>query len=329
MGGDQGPSIVLPAVRLSLKKLPDLKIILVGDKTAIDKYAAGLEKAANVSIVHTTEQVEMDEQPASALRNKKRSSMRLAIDLVKEGVADAAVSAGNTGALMVIARFVLKMLPGVDRPAIIGSFPTFSGHTHILDLGANVDCTPEHLYQFAVMGSVLTSVVDGIPHPKIGLLNVGSEEIKGNEAVKSAAKILQQQQFLNYVGYVEGDDIFKGKVDVIVCDGFVGNVMLKACEGLTRLLVHYTKTALTQHWLVRLLALPARFLLKDLKTTVDPDKSNGACLVGLNGIVVKSHGSAKVNAFACAVEKTYVLAKMNVVKNIVDALQARPLLGVE
>jgi len=242
----------------------------------------------------------MTELPSKVLRNKKDSSMRVAIDLVKEGAADACVSAGNTGALMATARFVLKMLPHIDRPAIITALPSVGGRTWVLDLGANVDCTAEHLLQFAVMGAELVSAVDDVATPRVGLLNIGQEEIKGNEQVKGAHELLSQSA-LNYAGYVEGDDIYLGDLDVIVTDGFVGNVALKSSEGVAKMIRHHLKTEFTRSPLRRLAGLIALPALKALSRKIDPRRYNGAALVGLRGIVVKSHGGADQLAFRNAI----------------------------
>ncbi|MDQ7016944.1 MAG: phosphate acyltransferase PlsX, partial [Gammaproteobacteria bacterium] len=234
-------------------------------------------------------------------RKKRDSSMRVAINLVKSGEVDACVSAGNTGALMATARYVLKTLPGIDRPAIISTLPAVGGHTHMLDLGANIDSSAEHLYQFAVMGSVLSHSLDNIAKPKVGLLNIGEEEIKGNEQVKQAAKLLANSN-LNYIGFVEGNDIFNGRVDVVVCDGFVGNVSLKTCEGVAKMIANAMKEEFNRSWFTRLLGLFSLPVLKSLKKRIDPRRYNGASLLGLQGIVIKSHGGADALAFANAVE---------------------------
>ena len=254
MGGDHGVSVTVPAALETLKHQPELKLILVGQREAIE---AELEtsprgrQASRLAIHHASEIVGMDEPPAQALRSKKDSSMRVAINLVKEGAAQAAVSAGNTGALMATARFVLKTLPGIDRPAIITTLPTMHDHVHVLDLGANVDCTPEQLLQFAVMGSILVTAVEGEARPRVGLLNIGEEDIKGNETVKKTHELLRASS-LNYAGFVEGDEIYTGDLDVIVCDGFVGNVMLKTSEGLARMITHFIKQEFRRNLLTKL-----------------------------------------------------------------------------
>lgn len=247
--------------------------------------------------------------------------MRVAINLVKEGRAQACVSAGNTGALMATARFVLKMLPGVDRPAIIVSLPTIKGHTHMLDLGANVDSTADNLFEFAVMGSVLTSAVDNIKRPTIALLNIGEEEIKGNDTVKEAARLLEASD-LNYIGYVEGDGIFKGEADVVVCDGFVGNVALKSSEGVAKMITHYMREAFGKNVFTRLAALVAMPVLKAFRAKIDPRHYNGASLVGLQGIVIKSHGGTDVVGYTNAIHEAEKEVRKNVPARISEQLEA-------
>ena len=297
MGGDHGPSVVVPAAFRFLGERDDLRLILVGREEAIRRYLP--QQAADderVQIRHTSQEVGMDEPPSKALRGKKDSSMRVAIDLVKQGEADACVSAGNTGALMATARFVLKTLPHIDRPAIITAIPALDGQTHMLDLGANVDCAAEHLFQFAVMGSELVRAVEGIEAPRVGLLNIGEEEIKGNDQVRAAHELLAASS-LNYIGYVEGDDIYIGDVDVIVSDGFVGNVALKASEGVAKLIAQMLKRRFGRNLLTRLSGLIALPVLRGFRDDVDPRRYNGASLVGLRGIVIKSHGGADALAF--------------------------------
>lgn len=323
MGGDHGPVVIIPAALNALKKHSDLKLILVGDQAQL--MAALQQQGGDVGerlmIQHASEQVAMDESPSLALRGKKDSSMRVAINLVKEGVAAACVSAGNTGALMATARFVLKTLPGVDRPAIISVLPTMKGHTHMLDLGANVDSTAEHLFQFALMGSVLTSAVDNIERPTVGLLNIGTEEMKGNERVKEAAQLLQASN-INYVGFVEGDDIFKGTVDVVVCDGFVGNVALKTCEGVAKMISHKMKEEFMRSSLTKLAAICAKPVLNALRAKIDPRNYNGASFVGLNGIVVKSHGGADELSFETAIREAITEVKKDVPHLIGNQLES-------
>jgi len=303
MGGDHGPEVTVRAAARFLSRHPSARLMLVGDQATIEQHLAaqsGVDRD-RIEIVHADQVVAMDESPAIALRTKKRSSMRLAIDLVKDGRAQAAVSAGNTGALMATAKFVLKTLPGIERPAICTALPNESGHTHVLDLGANVDCDAEHLFQFAVMGSVLVEAFDDNPSPRVGLLNVGAEAIKGNDTVKSAAERLETGP-VNYIGFVEGDDIYKGGVDVVVCDGFVGNVALKSSEGVAKMISHFLRQEFKRGLLSRFAALLAMPVLARLKNRVDPGRYNGASLLGLQGIVIKSHGGANVAAFGNALD---------------------------
>jgi phosphate acyltransferase len=314
MGGDQGLDLVIPAVLESVKKNPTVHYILVGDEAGMrSRLPANLDDYSTIELVHAEEVVEMDEPPAMALRKKRKSSMRLAIKQVKEGRASACVSAGNTGALMAIARFVLKMLPGLDRPAIISGFPSSTDHiTYMLDLGANVDSTAENLYQFAVMGSVLASAVSGKSAPRVALLNVGEEEIKGNEVIKNAAALLGNETALNYVGFIEGDRLFRDEVDVIVCDGFVGNVALKTAEGVAHYIKNQMKSVLMADWKTKLMALLCRPLFIRTRHKLDPDKHNGACFLGLNGVVIKSHGGTSVRGFTYALEEAIKQAKAGV-----------------
>lgn len=323
MGGDHGPSVVVPAALRFLKAYDGVRLILVGNSDEISRHLREHKAALSEYLqLHPTSQcVEMDELPSHALRAKKDSSMRVAINLVKEGKADACVSAGNTGALMAIARFVLKTLPGIDRPAIISALPSLQGHTHMLDLGANVDCRAEHLFQFAVMGSVLANAVDNVEHPRVGLLNIGEEEIKGNEQVKEAAHLLSNST-LNYIGFVEGDDIYKGGADVVVCDGFVGNVALKTSEGLAKMIGQNLKEEFTRNLFTRLAALVAYPVLNSLRKRIDPRHYNGASLLGLQGIVIKSHGSADTLAFANAIKIAMIEVKKAVPQRINTRLES-------
>ncbi len=302
MGGDHGPSVIIPAALAALKKQPDIKLILVGRREPLLEELARQQAGENLRLIvhHAPEVVEMDEPPAQALRSKKASSMRLAIDLVKQGEAQAAVSAGNTGALMATARFVLKTLPGIDRPAIVQTLPSIRGHTHVLDLGANVDCTPEQLVQFAIMGSILVSAIEGKSRPRVALLNVGQEDIKGNDTVKKAAELLRASH-VNYVGYAEGNDIYTGDLDVVVCDGFVGNIALKTSEGLAHMIWHFVRYEFKRNWAVRLAGLVATPVLRALGRRFDSRRYNGATLIGLNGTVIKSHGGADAVAFEYAI----------------------------
>lgn len=321
MGGDHGPKVVVPAALSILKKYPNVKLLLVGKEEQLRPLEDGRKMMREQwEIVHATEEVTMDETPSQALRTKKNSSMRVAIDLVKEGRAQACVSAGNTGALMATAHYVLKTLPGIDRPAIVASFPTKNEQeVRILDLGANVDSSPENLYQFAVMGSILATASDNIPNPRIGLLNVGAEEIKGNELVKKANELFEKSKAINYIGYVEGDSIFDNVADVVVCDGFVGNVVLKATEGVAKLITQCARAAFKKAWWTKLAVFPAIPIFKRLINRVDPERYNGATFLGLNEIVIKSHGSANVNAFIAAVEE----AMLEVDKNIPQLIKEK------
>ncbi|MFY7697661.1 MAG: phosphate acyltransferase PlsX [Legionella sp.] len=315
MGGDHGPGVIIPACARALRKNSDLRLLLVGDRHQLHEH---LKKQSFLSskqytIVHASESVHMDELPSHALRNKKDSSMRVAINLVKDGKAQACVSAGNTGALMATARYVLKTLPGIDRPAIIAELPTMTGKTRVVDLGANVDSCAEHLFQFAVMGSALIQALDKKCRPSIGLLNIGVEEIKGNDQVKRTAHMLAECNILNYVGYVEGDSFYTGDVDLVICDGFVGNTILKASEGLAKFMLIVLKESFTRSWFAKMIGVVALPALAHFKKRMDPAKYNGASLLGLNGIVVKSHGGAYEAAFQNAIEEAMLQVKTNVV----------------
>lgn len=315
MGGDHGLSVVIPACIRATQKNPDLHILLVGIQ---DKISASLKKhgvldSKQLSIVHASEVVNMDELPSYALRNKKDSSMRVAINLVKENKADACVSAGNTGALMATARYVLKTLPGIDRPAIVSELPTMKGKTWVIDLGANVDSCAEHLFQFAVMGSALIQATEKKLKPKIALLNIGVEEIKGNDQVKRTAHMLAECAVMNYVGYVEGDHFYSGDVDLVVCDGFVGNVALKASEGLAKLFITLLKESFDKNWFTKFLGLISLPAIKHMKNRLDPSRYNGASMLGLNGIVIKSHGGANELGFCHAIEQAVLEVQTNVV----------------
>lgn len=325
MGGDVGPSVTVPAALKVLAQHKNLHFILVGNIDVLQKelqqhHAISHER---LSIHPASQCIGMDESPSQALRTKKDSSMRVALNLVKEGKAQACVSAGNTGALMATARFVLKTIPGIDRPAIISTFPTLIDNHNIrmLDLGANVDSSPEDLFQFAVMGSVLASAVDNIPNPKISLLNIGEEDIKGNELVKQAAQLLSQSKMLNYTGYIEGDALFKGNTDVVVCDGFVGNVALKTTEGVASFIRRLLKEAFYQNWLTKLIGLMILPIAKSVMKRLDPDRYNGATFIGLRGIVIKSHGGANVQSFAHALEEAIVQVDKNIPERVSDEIE--------
>lgn len=302
MSGDHGLETTVAAALLALAADPRLELLLVGDQAAIEAALAAQSGAdqARLSIHHASQVVAMDESPSKSLRNKKDSSLRVAIDLVKAGRVQAAVSAGNTGALMATARFVLKTLPGIDRPAICAPMPAMRGRPYMLDLGANSECSSEQLLQFAVMGAALATAMQGIARPTVALLNIGEEEIKGSEAIKAAAQLLQASG-LNYVGYVEGDGIFRGEADVVVADGFVGNVALKSAEGAAKMIRDFMKAEFTRNALTKAAALVARPVLSRLASRIDPRNYNGASLLGLNGLVIKSHGGADALSFANAI----------------------------
>jgi glycerol-3-phosphate acyltransferase PlsX len=325
MGGDHGPQVVVPAGLQILKKFPDLCLIFVGKEEILSRLLNqnGADLSSRWKIHPASEEVNMDELPAAALRFKKDSSMRVAINLVKNQEAEACVSAGNTGALMATSRFVLKTVPGIDRPAIITRFPTLIENqaVRVLDLGANVDSSVEHLCQFAMMGSVFAKAVDNIPQPRVGLLNIGEESIKGNEQVKQTAELLEKNKKINYIGFVEGNTLFEGKADVVVCDGFIGNITLKAAEGVAHLIAHYARQAFSQNWLTRLAALPALPVLSQLKKKLDPQRYNGAILLGLKGVVVKSHGGAEVIGFAAAIEEAVLEIGKNIPMLLEQGLQ--------
>ncbi|MHB9101975.1 MAG: phosphate acyltransferase PlsX [Sulfuricella sp.] len=317
MGGDHGPRVTVPAALAYLNRDAEINIVLVGLAGVIEAELQSLRASVTprLRIRHASEVVTMDDPPALSLRNKKDSSMRVAINLVKTGEANACVSAGNTGALMAISRFVLKMLPGIERPAIAGMMPTLNGHTHVLDLGANVDCTANHLLQFAVMGAMLVSAVEHKEAPTVGLLNIGEEDIKGNEVVKQAAELLRQSH-LNFHGNVEGNDIYKGTTDVVVCDGFVGNVALKASEGLVQMLATFLRQEFKRNILTQLAGLIAYPVLSAFKKRLDHRRYNGASLLGLQGVVVKSHGSADSFAFQFAIERAVEEVRNGVLRRI-------------
>jgi len=323
MGGDHGVVTTVPAACQLLKETSKIKLILVGQHDVIvdalrkQKMTVG----GRLLIQHASEIVEMHESPALALRGKKDSSMRVTINLVKDGTANACVSAGNTGALMATARYVLKTLPGIDRPAMCTILPTVDTHTHMLDLGANVDTNAEHLFQFAVMGSVLVSAIDDIESPTVGLLNIGEEAIKGNEQVKQAAKLLESSH-INYFGFIEGDDIYQGKVNVVVCDGFAGNVALKSSEGVAKMISHYLKKSFNKNLMTRLAGLFAYGVLKQFRDQMDPRRYNGASLLGLRGIVIKSHGGADAFAFKCAIKEAMIEVEKNVPERLEKELQS-------
>ncbi len=320
MSGDLGAEVVVRAANQALREYPQLELLLVGDQDELQDHVTRIVgDEPRLTIVHASQVVEMSESPVDAMRKKKDSSMRVAINLVKEGKALACVSAGNTGALMGIAKFVLKMLPGIDRPAIITELPAKGGSLHMLDLGANTLCTADHLFQFAVMGSIVTEDITGVKNPRVALLNIGAEDTKGNDTVREAAAMLTAST-LNYVGFIEGSELFSGKADVVVTDGFTGNVALKTMEGTVGLAAHYLKRAFTRNLFSRLQAMVARPVLRHLAGRMDSRKYNGATLVGLNGIVIKSHGSADAYAFLHAISTAVVEVQKQVPQQIGNLL---------
>jgi phosphate acyltransferase len=325
MGGDHGPAVTVPAALAYLERRADARVILVGRLPEMERAlkASHATTSDRLELRAVTEVVTMEESPVSALKNKKDSSLRVAIDLVKSGDAGGCVSAGNTGALVATSRFVLRMLPGldVDRPAIATTLPTLKGHTLALDLGANVNCTAEHLLQFAVMGAMLASTLEGKERPSIGLLNIGEEAIKGNDIVKQAGDLLRAST-LNFYGNIEGGDIYQGVVDVVVCDGFVGNVALKTSEGLARMLATFLREEFERNLFTKLAGLMAMPVIKAFRRRVDPREYNGATLLGLRGIVVKSHGSADKVAFQRAIEKADAEVRSDVVRRIEEQISA-------
>jgi glycerol-3-phosphate acyltransferase PlsX len=321
MSGDLGPEVVVHAASVCLEKHAALRLVLVGDEGMLAGMASRLIGSnERLTIHHASEVVGMSETPVDALRRKKNSSMRVAIDLVKDGDAEACVSAGNTGALMATAKFVLKMLPGIDRPAIIAELPAIGGTVHMLDLGANTISDAQQLYQFAVMGSIVTGDIRRIERPRVALLNIGVEDTKGHDTVKDAAALLNASG-LNYIGFIEGNEIFSGKADVVVADGFTGNVALKTMEGTVGLASHYLRRAFTRNFLSRVQALLAAPVLKRLRVEMDSRNYNGASLVGLNGIVIKSHGGADAYAFQHAIETALVEVKNQVPSQIGNFMQ--------
>ncbi len=321
MSGDLGPEIVVRAALASLQKYPSLELVLVGDEVELQELVTRIVDDSNrLHIKPSSEVVGMSESPADAVRKKKDSSMRVAIDLVKSGEAQACISAGNTGALMATSKFVLKMLPGIDRPAILAELPSIGGTVHMLDLGANTHCSAAQLFQFAVMGSIVTGDVRNIGRPRLALLNIGVEDTKGHETVRDAAALLNASG-LNYIGFIEGSEIFSGKADVVVTDGFTGNVALKTMEGTVGLARHYLREAFTRNWYAKLAAMLTAPVLKNLALQMDSRNYNGASLVGLNGIVIKSHGGADSYAFQHAIETALVEVENQVPEQIGNLLQ--------
>ena len=321
MSGDLGAEVVVRAAASALQKNPNIELLLVGDQDELAGHVARLGGSEpRLKVVHASEVVRMSDAPVDALRKKKDSSMRIAINLVKSGDAHACVSAGNTGALMATSKYVLKMLPGIDRPAIITEIPAKDGSTHMLDLGANANCTAEHLFQFAVMGSIVAADISGLKAPRIALLNIGSEDSKGNDTVQEAAARLQASS-LNYIGFVEGNELFTGKADVIVADGFAGNIALKTAEGTITLVKSALRSAFTRNWLTKFQGLLAASVLRRMSAEMDSRDYNGATLVGLNGIVIKSHGDADSYAFLHAIDTAVVEVQNQVPEQIRNLLQ--------
>ena len=322
-GGDFGFPVTIEAGLNALGLYDDLRLNFVGDESGIqqelEKHAKYKSLLKRISITHASEVIDMGELPSHALRRKKDSSMRVAINLVHDKTVDACVSAGNTGALMAISRFALKTISGVDRPAIMANLPTYTGHTHMLDVGANIDSKPETLLQFATMGSIAVQHTEKISKPTIGLLNVGVEDIKGNEKIQDTASLLKNSS-LNYVGFVEGDDIYKGTVDVVVCDGFEGNIALKASEGVANMMSHFLKRSFKRNTITKLIALIASPVMKDFKSRVDPGQYNGASLLGLKGVVIKSHGGADAESYLQAIKLAYLEAHAKITDKISDQL---------
>ena len=321
MSGDLGAEVVVRAANASLQKYTNLRLLLVGDQDELQRLVTRIiGHEPRLEIVPATEIVEMTDAAADAVRKKKDSSMRVAINLVKDGAAQACVSAGNTGALMATSKFVLKMLPGIDRPAIIAELPSTGSSLHMLDLGANTLCNAEQLFQFAVMGSIVSSDIARIERPRVALLNIGAEDTKGHDTIRDAAALLTDST-LNYIGFIEGNELFSGKADVVVTDGFSGNVALKAMEGMVGLMKYHMKRAFTRSWISRLQAFLARPVLKQLAVETDSRNYNGATLVGLNGIVIKSHGGADAYAFQHAIDTAVVEVRNNVPQQIGRLLQ--------
>ncbi len=323
MGGDFGPSVMIPSACAALAKHTDLCLLLVGQTESIEPELARLGNpySERIHLKQASQIIEMSEKPSQALRKKKDSSMAVALNMVAIGEAQACVSAGNTGALMALSRHILKTIPGVDRPAIISALPTKSGHTRVVDLGANVDCSAEQLYQFALMGSALVAAVDHIKEPTVGLLNIGSEEIKGNEQTRATAELLENSVHINYSGYVEANTIYNGVTDVVVCDGFAGNVFVKACEGMVSMLVLHLQNEFKRNYMTRLLSVIVLPVLSAFKRAINPDQHNGASFIGLQGIVIKSHGGANQMATISAIDEAVSEVENNVPAKIRNQLE--------
>lgn len=327
MGGDLGPRVNVAGALIALAEHPALDILLVGDRPSLESalacHALAADYAHRLQILHAPSAIAMDARPSSVLRGKADSSMHIALQQVAEGKAMACVSAGNTGALMVLGRQLLGMPPGIQRPAISTAIPTRQGRCYMLDLGANVDCEAEQLLQFALMGSAMVELVDGLKRPRVGLLNVGVEDVKGNLQVRRAAALIAACTDLNYIGYLEGDQIFQDQADVVVCDGFVGNVALKTSEGLARLLSSRIRDLFAESWYARLVSLMARPLLKRLRAQMDPVRYNGGSLLGLQGTVIKSHGSADARGMAYAIARALREAEHGLAEGLYAHMTAR------
>ena len=322
MGGDFGPRSIVQACIASLSATPSLHLTLVGQPSLLEELIASHPAVdrARLTVTAASETIGMDEKPAVALRGKPDSSMRVALELLRDGKVQACVSAGNTGALMALSRHVLKTLPGIDRPAMVAAIPTQRGYCQLLDLGANVDCSAEHLFQFAVMGSVAAEAL-GVARPRVALLNIGTEDIKGNQQVKLAASLLQGARGLNYIGFVEGDGVYRGEADVVVCDGFVGNILLKSSEGLATMIATRIEALFKQSLASRLVGALALPLMRRLQADLAPARHNGASFLGLQGIVVKSHGSAGVQGFQSAIARALIEIQENLPQRLRGRLE--------
>lgn len=322
MGGDFGPRSIVQACIASLSATPSLHLTLVGQPSLLEELIASHPAVdrARLTVTAASETIGMDEKPAAALRGKPDSSMRVALELLRDGKVQACVSAGNAGALMALSRYVLKTLPGIDRPAMVAAIPTQKGYCQLLDLGANVDCSAEHLFQFAVMGSVAAEAL-GVARPRVALLNIGTEDIKGNQQVKLAATLLQGARGLNYVGFIEGDGLYRGEADVVVCDGFVGNILLKSSEGLATMIATRIEALFRQNLVSRMVGALALPLMRRLQADLAPARHNGASFLGLQGIVVKSHGSAGVEGFQSAIARALIEIQENLPQRLHGRLE--------
>lgn len=322
MGGDFGPRSIVQACIASLSATPSLHLTLVGQPSLLEELIASHPAVdrARLTITPASQTISMDDKPAAALRGKPDSSMRVALELLRDAKVQACVSAGNTGALMALSRHVLKTLPGIDRPAMVAAIPTQKGYCQLLDLGANVDCSAEHLFQFAVMGSVAAEAL-GVTRPRVALLNIGTEDIKGNQQVKLAATLLQNARGVNYVGFVEGDGVYRGEADVVVCDGFVGNILLKSSEGLATMIATRIEALFKQSLASRMVGALALPLMRRLQADLAPARHNGASFLGLQGIVVKSHGSAGVQGFQSAIARALIEIQENLPQRLHGRLE--------